>query len=58
MHCNVINIENFKNLKYHIFKKKTLSLSIVYSNCEHEYKKIFTEEEPNEILKILGLLII
>ena len=48
-----INIENFKKLKY-VFKK-TLSLSTVYSKCDHEYEKIFKEEESIEILKILGL---
>ena len=34
-----INIENLEKLKYHIFKKKTLNLSTVYSKCGHEYKK-------------------
>ena len=34
-----INIENLKILKYHIFLKKTLGISIVYSKCGHEYKK-------------------
>ena len=32
--------------------KKTLSLSIVYSKCGHEYEKIFKEEESIEVLKI------
>ena len=35
--------------------KKTLDLSIVYSNCGHEYQKIF-KEELIEILKMLGLI--
>ena len=58
MHFNffTINIENLKKLKYHIFKKKTLSLSIVYSKCGHEYGKIFKEEQSIEILNILGLI--
>ena len=30
----VINIENFKKVKYHMFKK---SLSVVYIKCSHEY---------------------
>ena len=34
-----INIENLKTLKYHIFLKKTLDLSIYYSKCGHEDKK-------------------
>ena len=33
-----------------------MSLSIVYSNCGHEYKKIFKEEKSVEALKILGLI--
>ena len=56
MYCNACN-------KYRIFKKskisfiflKKLSLSIVYSKCGHEYKKIFKQEESNEILQVLGL---
>ena len=51
-----INIENLKKLKYHTFLKKTLSLSIVYSKCGHEYQKIFKEKESIEILKIHGLI--
>ena len=50
-----INIDNLKKLKYNIFKKKTLSLS-TNSKCDHEYEKIFKEEESIEILKILGLI--
>ena len=34
-----INIENLKTIKYNLFKKKTLDLSIVYSKCGHEYIK-------------------
>ena len=34
-----INIENLKTLNYHIFKKKRLGHSIVYSKCGHEYEK-------------------
>ena len=50
-----INIENLKKLTYYIFKK-TLNLSIGYSNFGHEYKKIFEEGQLIEILKILGLI--
>ena len=46
-----INIENLKKIKCHIFFKKTISLSIVYSNCGHEYEKMF-KEESIEILKM------
>ena len=52
----VINIENFKKLNYHIFLK-TLSFSIVYSKCGHEYKKIFKGQESTEILKFVSLII-
>ena len=41
-----INIENLKPLKYHIFFKKTLDLSVVYGKCCHEYKKTFKEKNP------------
>ena len=33
--------------------EKTWVLSIAYSKCKNENKKIFKEEESNEILKIL-----
>ena len=33
-----------------------MGLSIVYSKCGHEYKKIFKEEDSIKILKILGLI--
>ena len=51
-----ITIENLKNLIYHIFLKKTLSLSIVYSKFSHEYEQIFKDEEWIEVLKILALI--
>ena len=50
-----IKIENLKKLKLYFFKK-TLNLSIVYSKCGREYKKIFKEEQSIEILKTLGLI--
>ena len=56
--CIVIfatNIEN-KKTKTKIYNLKETSLSTVYSECGHEYQKIFKEEEPIEILKILGLI--
>ena len=31
-----------------------MSLSTVYSKCDHEYEKMFKEEESIEILKITG----
>ena len=52
-----INIENLEKLKYYIYIfKKTLSLSIFYIKCNHEYKNPFKEEESIKILKILGLI--
>ena len=39
------------------FLKKTC-ISIVYSKCDHEYKKVFNEEEELfKTLKTLGLII-
>ena len=52
----VVSIENSKILKFHICLKKTLHLSIICSECGNEDGKIFKEEEPIEILKILGLI--
>ena len=42
MHCNVCNkYRKFKKTKIQCVFKKTLSLFIVYSECGHEYEKIF-----------------
>ena len=50
------NYKKSKNLKIsHIFEK-TLVLSIICSKCENDNEKIFKEEEPIEILKILSLI--
>ena len=46
----------FKNPEISYIYKKALDLSIVYSKCGHEYKKIFKEEDSIKILKILGLI--
>ena len=51
-----ISMENFKPPKISYVFKNTLSLSIVYSKCGHEYEKIFKEEKSIEILKIPGLI--
>ena len=57
MYCNVCNkYEKSKKSKISYIFQKTLSLSIVYSKCGHEYKKIFKDEESVEVLKILGLI--
>ena len=47
--------QKFKKTKISYAFKKTLSFSIFYSKCHHEYEKIFKEENSIEILKILGL---
>ena len=49
-------IKNQKTLKYLTIFEKTLVLSIICSKCENDNEKIFKEEEPIEILKILDLI--
>ena len=57
MHCNVCNrYRKSKKAKISYIFKETLSLCFAYSNCGHEYIKIFKEEESIEILKIIGLI--
>ena len=57
MYCNVCSkCRKSKKTKISYIFKKTLNLSIVYSKCGHEYKKIFKEEQSTEILKILVLI--
>ena len=55
MYCNVCSkYRKFKKLKYHIFYKKKLGLSIAHSKCGHEYENIFKEDKLIEInLKFL-----
>ena len=36
--------------------ERTLVLSIIRSRCKNEDEKLFKEEEPTEIFKILGLI--
>ena len=56
MYCNVCNkYRKYKKLKYHTFKKNIESFYCL-SKWDHEYEKIFKEEESIEILKILGLI--
>ena len=55
--CNACNIyRKFKSTKISCIFEKRLDLSIAYSRCSHEYKKIFKEEESVGILKVLGLI--
>ena len=51
-----VSIEVSKILKYNLFSKKALVLSIIYSKCKNEDERIFREKESIEILKILGLI--
>ena len=48
------NYKKSKKISY-IFEK-TLVLCIICSKCENNNEKIFKEEEPIEILKILSLI--
>ena len=50
------NYKKSKNLKISCIFEKTLALSIICSKCENDNEKIFKEEEPIDILKILGLI--
>ena len=57
IYWNICNkYRKFKSPKRPYIFKKALDLFIVYSNCGHEYKKLFEEEESIEILKILCLI--
>ena len=52
MYCNICNkYKKHKKTKIPYIFEKILSLSIVYSNCDHEYQKTFEDEESTEILK-------
>ena len=54
MYCNVCNkYRKYKKLKYHTFKENIESFYCL-SKWNHEYEKIFKEEESIEILQILG----
>ena len=52
----MVSIENFKTLEHHIFLKKKLVLSIIWSKSYNEDEKTFKEEESITILKIIGLM--
>ena len=45
-----------KDRKFEKPKISYLVLSIICSKCKNEDEKIFKEEEPIQILKILGLI--
>ena len=46
-----INTENLNALKYHIFLKKTLGLSICFSKSDHEYKKYV--KKKNQLIALI-----
>ena len=46
----------FEKPKISYLLEKTLVLSIICSKCKNEDEKLFKEEEPIKILKILGLI--
>ena len=52
MYCIIYKYGKFRKINY--FKKR-LSLSTVYSNCGHEYKKIFKEEDSIEIPRLIKI---
>ena len=56
MYCNTCNeYRTSEKTKMSYIFWKTVSLFIVYSNCSHEYEKIFKEEEWTETLTIIVL---
>ena len=52
----MVTKKNLKTLKYHIFYKKKLVLTIICSKCDSKDEKIFKEKESIEILKTIDLI--
>ena len=52
----VINIENLKKLKHHIFSKKHQVFLLFTISVVININKIFKEEESIEIFKFFGLI--
>ena len=46
----------FEKTKISYLLEKTLVLSIICNKCKNEDENLFREEEPIEILKIVGLI--
>ena len=46
----------FEKTKISYLLEKRLVLSIICNKCKNEDEKLFREEEPIEILKIVGLI--
>ena len=45
----MLNIENVKTLKYHVFEKKKKKIYFICGKCCNKDKKTFKEEESIEI---------
>ena len=57
LYCVVCSkYRKFEKPKIFYLSEKTLVLSIICSKCKTEDEKIFKQEEPIEILKIIGLI--
>ena len=57
MYCIKCNkYRKFKNSEISYIFNKTLVLFIIYNKCGSNESKILKEEEPIEILQILGLI--
>lgn len=52
----VVNTQNLKILKYHIFTKRIIILSVISSKSDNEAGKIKIFEESIKILNILSLV--
>ena len=52
----VVNTQNLKILKYHIFTKSIIILSVISSKSGNEAEKIKIFEESIKILNILSLI--
>ena len=57
LYCAICSkYRKFEKPKISYFLEKTLVLSVSYSKCKGEDKKLFKAEESIEILKIFGLI--
>ena len=52
----MVNKKKLETLKYHIFYKKKLVLTIIRSECDSKDEKIFKEKESFQILKTIDLI--
>ena len=57
LHCVICSkYRKSEKCKISYILEKTLVLSLIYSKCKNEDKKIFKEEDPFEILQVFGLI--